>query len=134
MLGLQLAQALPSLPTLHGQPTTHQPPNRPTVPSPLSPAPQEIKAAMREQFRPEDLEQFAIAGDADFDGAVGGGGALRPGGLVTVKGDKKRAADGGGGKKDGGRKERQQQQQGGGRKQKGGGGGEGRQQKKKQRQ
>lgn len=45
---------------------------------------------MREQFRPEDLEQYAIAAaDADFEGAVGGGAGLKAGGLVTVK-----AADG----------------------------------------
>ncbi|PRW57974.1 N-acetyltransferase 10 [Chlorella sorokiniana] len=105
----------------------------------LDEAAEEIKAAMREQFRPEDLAQFAIAGDADFEGAVGGGAALRPGGLVTVKGDKKRAADGGSGsgsgKKEGGRKDaRQQQQGGGGGKKHKSGGGDGRQQKKKSRQ
>lgn len=50
---------------------------------------------MREQFRPEDLAQFAIAGDADFEGVVGGGAGLTPVGLVTVKGGdrKKKGAD-----------------------------------------
>ena len=78
---------------------------------------------MREQFRPEDLAQFAIAGDADFEGAVGAGAGLRSGGLVTVA-----AADGARKRKDGGGKPSGKPGSGGkpggsgGKKQKGGSG------------
>lgn len=111
---------------------------------------QEIKAAMREEFRAEDLAQFEIAADADFEGAVGGA-APAAGGLVAVKGGKTAAAaavaangrpsSGGkrdGGKRDGGRRDGGGKSPGGkaGGKHKagggGGGGGDGKRKKQKQ--
>ncbi len=84
---------------------------------------------MREQLRPEDLAQFAIAANADFEGAVGGAAALKPGGIVAVKSvdGKKRGATAGSGAANG-----KQKGGGGGKKQKGGGGiGDSKQQRKK---
>lgn len=91
---------------------------------------QEIKAAMREQLRPEDLAQFAISADADFEGAVGGSAALKPGGIVAVKSadGKKRGGAAGGGAANG----KQKGGSGSGKKQgRGGERGDGKQQRKK---
>eukprot|EP00887_Chlorella_sp_A99_P003429 scaffold7.g3429.t1 len=97
----------------------------------LDAAAQAIKQQMQQALRPEELAQFAVAGqDADFEAAVGGA-ELRAGGVVSVR------AAGGGAKagKDAGRK-RKEGGGGGGTangRQKKGGGGSGGKPKKKQR-
>jgi hypothetical protein len=123
--GLWGVQRWPALPLPAPLPPTH-----PTHPCCAALAPlacaQEVKAAMREQFRAEDLAHFAIAANADFDAAVGGAAALKSGGIVAVKSadGKKRAAKAAA---------KPGQQQSGGKKHKGsGGGGERHHKKKKQ--
>lgn len=75
---------------------------------------EDIRQAMRDALKPEDLEQYAIRGAAeDFETAAGGGAKLKSGGLLSLP------------SKDGKKKKDQQQQQqktpGSGGKNKGGG-------------
>ncbi|KAL4434095.1 hypothetical protein ABPG75_000536 [Micractinium tetrahymenae] len=132
----EVARALPKPSAALAQRAAALAPHEAELDAELDEAAQEIKAAMREQFRPEDLAQFAISADADFDGAVGSAAALKSGGIVAVKSadGKKRssAAGSGGGGATNGKQKGGGGGGGGGKKQKGGGErGDGKQQRKK---